>query len=222
MTAFATNRTPLWSLIFMVLYCGTAALAQNASVRRNPPIAMRATHLLGLEGAQDNASGTLSIQGDALRFRKDGKPAVGIKVNSITGVLVGEQSREVGGVPMTLGKAAAPYGGGRLVSLFAHKRYDILSVQYVDTEGGVHGSIFQLNKGQGEVFRNELASHGALLSLCTADGTVVLERTMNGNVRFMGSNLRATHNLAHNVAKLIQQSSLPEPSHWARKNGGQL
>lgn len=49
--------------------------------------------------------------------------------------------------------------------------------------------------------------------LCTADGTVVMERTINGNVRFMGSNLRATHNLAHNVAKLIEHSSLPEPSH---------
>ena len=58
--------------------------------------------------------------------------------------------------------------------------------------------------------------------LCRTDGEVVLERMMNGNVRFMGSNLRATHNLAHNVAKLIRQSSLPEPSHWAGKNGGQL
>lgn len=164
MTAFATNRIRLGSLIFIVLSCGTAALAQNASEPRNPPIAMRATHLLGLEGAQDNASGTLSIQGDALQFHKDGKPAVGIKIDSIRDVFVGEQSREVGGVPMTLGKAAAPYGGGRVVSLFAHKRYDILSVQYVDAEGGVHGSIFQLNKGQGEVFRNELASHGAPLS----------------------------------------------------------
>lgn len=58
--------------------------------------------------------------------------------------------------------------------------------------------------------------------LFTADGDVVFERTINGNVRFIGSNLRATHNLAHNVAKRIQQSSLPEPSHWAGKNGGQL
>lgn len=58
--------------------------------------------------------------------------------------------------------------------------------------------------------------------LCTANGDVVFERTINGNVRFIGSNLRATHNFAHNVAKLIQQSSLPEPSHWAGKVGGQL
>ena len=47
--------------------------------------------------------------------------------------------------------------------------------------------------------------------LCTSDGQIVLERIVDGNVRFMGSNLRATQNLARNVAKAIKQSSLPEP-----------
>lgn len=51
--------------------------------------------------------------------------------------------------------------------------------------------------------------------LCARDGHVVLERTINGNVRFMGGNLRATHNLARNVAKAIKQSSLPDPSRSA-------
>jgi hypothetical protein len=57
--------------------------------------------------------------------------------------------------------------------------------------------------------------------LCTRDGQVVLEHTVNGNVRFMGSNLRATHNLARNVAKTIQQSSLPGPSLTAQAQGAQ-
>jgi hypothetical protein len=43
--------------------------------------------------------------------------------------------------------------------------------------------------------------------LLTREGKVVLERTVNGDVRFFGSNLRATHNLAHNIAKTIKQSS---------------
>jgi hypothetical protein len=51
--------------------------------------------------------------------------------------------------------------------------------------------------------------------LCARNGHIILERTVNGNVRFMGSNLRATHNLARNVATAIKQSSLPEPSHSA-------
>jgi len=50
--------------------------------------------------------------------------------------------------------------------------------------------------------------------LCTRDGNIVLEETVHGNVRFLGSNLRATHNLAHNVAKTIKQASLPESSHF--------
>jgi len=48
--------------------------------------------------------------------------------------------------------------------------------------------------------------------LCTRGGQVILERTVDGNVRFLGSNLRATHNLARNVAKTIKQSAVPEPS----------
>jgi hypothetical protein len=48
--------------------------------------------------------------------------------------------------------------------------------------------------------------------LCTREGQTVLERDFNGNVRFLpGSNLKATHNLAHNVAKAIKHSKLPEP-----------
>ena len=43
--------------------------------------------------------------------------------------------------------------------------------------------------------------------LLTREGKVVLERNVNGDVRFFGSNLRATHNLAHNIAKAIKQSS---------------
>jgi hypothetical protein len=46
--------------------------------------------------------------------------------------------------------------------------------------------------------------------LCTKDGRVVLERVVDGNVRFFGGNLRATHNLARNVVKAIKQGTLPE------------
>jgi len=65
---------------------------------------------------------------------------------------------------MTLGKAAAPFGGGRVVSLFAHKKYDTLSLEYVDTDGGIHGAIFQLRKGQAEIVKNELVAQGLTIS----------------------------------------------------------
>ena len=44
--------------------------------------------------------------------------------------------------------------------------------------------------------------------LLTREGKVVFERTVNGDVRFFGSNLRATHNLARNIVKTMQQSYL--------------
>jgi hypothetical protein len=50
--------------------------------------------------------------------------------------------------------------------------------------------------------------------LLTREGRIVLESTVNGNVRFFGSNLRATHNLACNVAKVIRQSAWLDPSGW--------
>ena len=57
--------------------------------------------------------------------------------------------------------------------------------------------------------------------LCTPDGRVIWEHVVDGNVRFMGGNLRATHNLARNVAKTIKESSVPGPSHAAPVQGGQ-
>ena len=53
----------------------------------------------------------------------------------------------------------------------------------------------------------KLTVHSQLL---TREGKVVLERTVNGDVRFFGSNLRATHNLARNIAKTLKESSWPK------------
>jgi len=52
--------------------------------------------------------------------------------------------------------------------------------------------------------------------LVTREGRIVLESTVNGNVLFFGSNLRATHNLARNIAKMIKQSAGPGSDQLAR------
>jgi hypothetical protein len=132
---------------------------------------MHTTHLLGFEDVSNNANGTLSFQGDALQFQKGDKPAVQVKISSVQGVFLGDQSKEIGGLPMTLGKAAVPFGGGRAISLFAHKKYDTITLEYVDKNGGVHGAIFLLQKGQGEVLRNELVARGAHVSQSEGEST---------------------------------------------------
>jgi hypothetical protein len=106
----------------------------------------------------------LSVQDDSLQFQQNGKPDVNVKIASVRDVFLGAESKQVGGLPMTLGKTAVPFGGGRVVSLFAHKKYDTLSLEYVDADGGIHGAIFQLAKGQGELVRNELIAQGVTLS----------------------------------------------------------
>src|SRR5271169_2024928 len=152
----------VWAYLILLIGCAVGALAQNASEPTNvtAPFSASVTHLLGFEGAANNAGGTLSIQGGALQFQKSGKPTVEVSIASVQDVFAGDQSRQVGGLPMTLGKAATPFGGGRVVSLFAHKKYDTLTLVYADANGGVHGAIFQLQKGQGEVLRNELVAKG--------------------------------------------------------------
>ena len=58
--------------------------------------------------------------------------------------------------------------------------------------------------------------------LVTREGKIVLDRTVNGDVRFFGNNLRATHNLARNIAKMIKESpSLGSEQHSATVTGQQ-
>lgn len=148
----------------ILLVCCSAVLAQDTSQPTSAPFSVPATHLLGFEGTSSNANGTLSIQDGALRFQKSGKPAEEVKIISIQDVFLGGQSKQVGGVPMTLGKAAVPFGGGRVISLFAHKKYDTFALEYVDSTGGTHGAIFQLNTGRAEALRSELIARGLHIS----------------------------------------------------------
>ena len=277
-------------------------------------------HVLGFEGVRRNAGGELSIQDDDLRFQPDGSQAADVSTVSIQNISLGEEDKQVGGVPMMLGKTAVPFGGGRVVSLFSHKKYDSLTVEYLDATGGFHGAIFQLAKGQGQTFKNDLIAHGAHIApsedpasvqstpaesveavqqwsvqvdrvdpgattldpcfsdaiyenllhklseskqfkhvfrggdrnanvsgvlvlktlvekyspgsetrravttvagatklnvhiqLLTRNGRVVLERSVEGDVRFIGDNLGATNKVANNTAKILKRSTLPVPA----------
>ena len=147
----------------LLLWVGTTAMGQTQNQAQSSPEAsvMRVTHILGFEDAGHNANGGLSIHGDALQFQRSGRPATQVRISSIQNIALGGESKQVGGVPMMLGKAAVPFGGGRVVSLFSHKKYDSLTVEYLDSDGGFHGAIFRLSKGQGQTFKKELVAGGA-------------------------------------------------------------
>ena len=159
------RRHALW--LSTVLLCGSLTapaqkMPQLGDTRA--PFSTRANHLLGFANARNNSTGTLSVQDDSLQFQQNGKPGAKVKIALVRDVFLGAESKQVGGLPMTLGKTAAPFGGGRVVSLFAHKKYDTLSLKYVDADGGIHGAIFQLAKGQGELVKNELIAQGVTIS----------------------------------------------------------
>jgi hypothetical protein len=149
----------LWALL---LCSGIGALAQStaSTVKANPPFSVRATHLLGFPNSKSNGKGILTIQDNVVRFEQKGRAVEQVEISSVRDVFLGEESVQVGGLPMKIGKTAAPFGGGRVVSLFAHTKYDTLTLEYVDRKGGLHGAIFQLKKGQGELVRNGLVSRG--------------------------------------------------------------
>lgn len=154
------TRNAVLSLWALLLCSSIGAWAQSTAPTASASFTIRATHLLGFPNTKNNGNGSLSIKDDALRFEQDAKPAAEVKIASVQGVFLGSESKQVGGTPAKLGKAAAPFGSGRVVSLFAHKKYDTLTVEYVDDEGGVHGAIFQLSKGQAEQVRKELVTRG--------------------------------------------------------------
>jgi hypothetical protein len=151
----------LISVCTLLLCSGIGALAQStAPALANPPLSIQATHLLGFPNSKSNGKGMLTIQDNVLRFEQEGKIVEQVEISSVRDVFLGEESVQVGGLPIKIGKTAAPFGGGRVVSLFAHAKYDTLTLEYVDRHGGLHGAIFQLKKGQGELVRNGLVTRG--------------------------------------------------------------
>ena len=166
-----TVRT-LRCLIPMV--CFTASLMSQESNQAKTPVSTSGVHaraMLGLEGISNNTNGELSIQGDNLVFKPAEGPITRITIGSIQGVFLSQEDKEVGGTPLALGRAATPFGGGRAIGLFAHKKYDFLTLDYLDSNGGFHGAICQLNKGQGQAFGSELETKGVHVSGLKDDAT---------------------------------------------------
>jgi len=162
---FLIRRSALMVSLLLIA-CTATSFGQNASAPTNSSamFSVRATHLLGFEAARNKAGGTLSIQDSALRFQTDNQQTVQVAIASIQAIFLGDESKQVGGVPMTLGKAAVPFGGGRAVSLFTHKTYDTFALEYVASDGGIHGAIFELSEGQGKLVRDHLVALGAHVS----------------------------------------------------------
>lgn len=117
-------------------------------------------HLLGLDEIKRNAKGKLTIQNGAMQFDA-GKKEVKVPTASIEGIFSGEETTQALGAVGTIGKVAAPYGGGRVLSLLLRTKVDVLTLAYRDANGAFHGVIFTLPKGQAAQVRAQLVAEGA-------------------------------------------------------------
>jgi hypothetical protein len=142
--------------VLVSLLVASTALVFGQEPDTNPSV----RHLVGLENIKSNASGQLSIANGSLEFKKD-KTDARIPVTDIDDIFVGAEMTQTGGTPGRLVKLAAPYGSGRVLSLLMRNKVDIMTVSFHGPDGGLHGVIFALPKGQGDKFREELVHAGA-------------------------------------------------------------
>jgi hypothetical protein len=129
--------------------------------------ATRATHVLGLEHVKRGAEGRLMIADKALRF-ESGTSVATIGIPSIQDVFTGEESQElVRGKTGILVELAMPYESSRVVSLLASRKIDVLTLEFRDSNGGLHGVIFTLPKGESNVLMKLLVGQGANVGVAT-------------------------------------------------------
>jgi hypothetical protein len=120
---------------------------------------VKAVQLIGLPGVKENAKGTLKVENGNLHFVR-GKANAEVSATSIEDVVTGADTEKAVGKTIGMMSMAAPYGGGRFLSLF-RKKIDTLTIQYRDVDGGLHGAIFTMPVGNSELIKTKLLAQGA-------------------------------------------------------------
>ena len=154
------------ALLAIALLLPVAGIAQSSTKTAPATADANASdvHILGLEDVKQNAKGDLTVTPEGLDFRGTASHAT-VRTASIVDISTGEDSRQTGGVGLTVAKMAVPYGGGRVLSLFTHEKYDSLTVEYRDENGGLHGALFRLPLGQAAEIKKQLVAEGAKASV---------------------------------------------------------
>jgi hypothetical protein len=124
----------------------------------------QAVQVIGLAGVKENTKGRLTVVNGTLRF-VHGKGNIDVAAASIEDVVTGKDSqRVIGGTVGTVASLAAPYGSGSALPLL-RKKVDTLTIQYRDADGGLHGAIFTMPRGQADSLKKELVAQGAHTSV---------------------------------------------------------
>jgi hypothetical protein len=153
-----------------VIALSATAVAQSSTKPKSPAAdtTPQFIHVLGLEDVKHNANGNLSVNADGLDFKGSASHAQ-IPIASIEDIFTGEDSHQTGGKVMTLAKMGVPYGGGRVLSLITREKFESLTVEYRDKNGGLHGALFTMPLGQATILKKQLIARGAKTSIPVAE-----------------------------------------------------
>src|SRR5215469_1255996 len=137
---------------------GAVVVISGVNAQQSPTV-VKVVQLTGLPRVKQDAKGKLSVENGNLHFTS-GKTVSDVSASSILDVVTGSDSQKAVGKTIGMLSMAAPYGGGRMVSLF-RKKIDTLTVQYLDADGGLQGAIFTMPVGSADVIKNDLVAQGA-------------------------------------------------------------
>jgi hypothetical protein len=108
-----------------------------------------AIHVLGMPDSKARESGTLNITPQRLTFTGKSSTST-LPIPSILAISAGKERVELWGMKGRLMRMAVPYGGGAAFATFMHHQRDLLTVEFVDSQGGYHGSVFYLPGNEAE------------------------------------------------------------------------
>jgi len=118
----------------------------------------KAVYLTGLTDVKPGTDGVLVLSSSEVRFKsKDVNGA--IPIAQITSVAKGDERAERGGTAGEIVRNLANYHGSNMVlGLAMQKKIDLLSFEYHDETGGLHGAVFVLPKGTASALEKRLSA----------------------------------------------------------------
>jgi len=147
----------------MLLTLALSITLVSVAQEQQEPVPMKAVQVIGLAGVKNNTEGSLNVENGNLTFVHS-KTICNVATDSIEQIITGDDSqRMIGGTLGTI-SMLAPYGGGRALSLLRNK-IDVITIEYRDANGGLHGAIFTLAVGNAQVIKENLIAQGTHTSL---------------------------------------------------------
>jgi hypothetical protein len=145
--------------IILALHVGifVPSIASAATPKLDQPTApataiwqsTKAEHILGFPEVKPHNKGTLTFSSDSVTFSgKAGTSSIDRK--DVTAVSSGNQKVEIWGMKGRVLRAVMPNGSGVAGAMFMHHRVDMLTVEYRDKQGAIHGAVFFLPAHQAD------------------------------------------------------------------------